>query len=83
MKLNFALDLADSIHEMADRLAYLERENAHLQKMLDMHQESAHAQDQHNRSMTASILTALIDPDSGINKTARIVERAKLAGITE
>lgn len=79
--MNFALDLAESINDMADRLAYLERENAHLKALLDIYQKGEERQAEHHRETMGMIFTAVLDPDSKLNKMTRIVAKAKLAGI--
>lgn len=85
MKASFTavLDMADGINTMYERLCFLESENAHLHAMVDKYQQGLQETFDSNNRQIGTILTALIDPDSNINRVGRIVARAQLAGITD
>ncbi|VTU32071.1 hypothetical protein H4CHR_02936 [Variovorax sp. PBS-H4] len=81
--MSFATNLARDILDMQDELESLSYENALLRERVGRYESEQTERFHSSRRHMGEILTALIDPDSGINKTARIVERARLAGIAE
>jgi len=80
--MHFAIQLADSINKMADHIAYLERENEHLNKMLAIYRKGDEDRAEHHKETMGIIFTAILDPESAFNKKERIVAKAALKGIT-
>lgn len=81
--MNFAAKLAREILEMEDRINFLEHENTRMQIALEQHQEFLVGGIRQGEEMICNVLGHLLDKDSDINRTARIVQRARLAGISE
>lgn len=74
--------LAQQILNMADERDYWRRQALHYQQMHEEHmQDLGERVDEGNRHM-ASMLTAALDPNSGINRMVRAVERDPLKGAT-
>lgn len=73
---NWACEVLD----MRDEIEELKRELKHTKRILEIREKSLAASDKSTREMTGIIVSAVLDPNSSINKDAAAIANAAAEG---
>jgi hypothetical protein len=77
------IQFAEEILDLAADRDYWKRQALHYKGMCEMYQQSASNSLREYEQQFAGMLTAALDPDSGINRAARAIEHDPLRGAVE
>ncbi len=80
MNRNDLVDMAYAIIELNEQAVYWKAEALHYQKMHEEHMQDQNKELAGHQANIGKILKALVDPDSGINRRERAIERDPLKG---
>lgn len=80
LRTGVAADLAHDIVSMQEEIRYWQRESDHWQSLAETHMEASEKSRDHTMGLIGTVLGAALDPESGLNRMHRALERDPLKG---
>ncbi len=77
---NAATNLADAIDSLRQQVDYWRAEAVHWQKLAELHMDATRQSIASHEESFGNMLVAALDPDSGINRMVRAIDRDPLKG---